>query len=322
VIYEKWSEWQDRPIPRELHSRWKLEDKFSNGMAIILGKVWHNKQKSGLYLNAIDADNRKTIEEICTYDGKSISIKDLAKWTLVEQHLDNTSRAHIYIYSKTKPFAKKSSDKAKVECATKLESNDIPAIEVKGEGKHGTMFCCPSFHKNGHRYQILEKLEPAIADDFEKHIDNICKKYGINYLANDNGNGKSSSSTLVPIEELFKRDTKILAGHNRHEALLRVMESLISRNKNILPLDKIKELARHVHEQLCNPPLDDRDFEKQWKCALEYIASNNINGNSSSDGNGQPPNAKERNHEQQTPKSKEVTVFKYSQEVSLAEEIT
>jgi hypothetical protein len=131
---------------------------------------------------------------------------------------------------------------------------------------------------------------------------------------------------LIPIEELFKPDTKILAGHNRHEALLWVMESLVSRNKSILPLDKIKDLARQLNtEQLCDPPLNDREFEKQWKCAIEFIVKNNGNGN----GNGQAHNGssatnteREQDHEeQQQSKPKEFTVFKYSLDIPLAEEI-
>jgi hypothetical protein len=326
TIYEKWSQWQHRPIPEKLHNQWKLENKFSNGMAVILGRVWHNKQKSGLYLNGIDADNLKAIEEICTYNGKAFSIKDLAKWTLVEQHPDDTSRAHIYIYSKHKPFAKKSSDKASIESATKIESNYIPSIEVKGDGKHGTMFCCPSLHKNGRRYQILGKQEPVIADDFEKHIDNICKKHGINYLANGNGNGNSKSSSLIPIEDLFKPDTKIYEGHNRHEALLRIMESLISRNRGILYLEHIKQLATKWNSVHCIPPLDNKEFEKQWKSASRFIVRNNSNSKGNDNGqaqNGDSTNTKkEQDHEQQQPKSKELTVFKYSQDILLAEEVS
>ncbi len=242
AVYIKWSEWQDNPIPEELHNPWKSENKFSDGMAVILGKVWHNKEKQGLYLNGVDLDNLKAIEEICTYKGKAISIKELAQSTLVEQHQDDTNRTHIYIYSH-EPFAKKSSDKTTIESIKKIESSEIPAIEVKGEGRHGTLFCSPSIHESGYSYQIIGTREPVIADDFEQHIDNICRKHGISYL-DGNGNGKSLSSPLLPIEDLFKPDHKVYEGHNRHEKLLRAMESLIARNRSILSICKIQELAR------------------------------------------------------------------------------
>ena len=31
-------------------------------------------------------------------------------------------------------------------------------------------------------YEILGTREPILCDEFELHIDNICKKYGIEYL--------------------------------------------------------------------------------------------------------------------------------------------
>jgi hypothetical protein len=57
VTYQRWSEWQDKAIPEELHNRWKAENAFSKGIAIIPGKVWHREDKKGLYFIFIDADN-------------------------------------------------------------------------------------------------------------------------------------------------------------------------------------------------------------------------------------------------------------------------
>jgi hypothetical protein len=316
VTYEKWSEWQDKPIPEELHNQWKTENKYSDGIAIVLGKVWHNKQKLDLYLNGIDADNSKAIDEICSRDGEgSISLKQLANWTLVEQHQDDTNKAHIYVYS-YKPFAKKSSDRFVV--GNNGDDCNISAIEVKGEGQHGILFCCPSIHKNGYSYQILGTQEPVIADDFELHIDDICRKYGIIYLTDNNCNGGGkSSSHLVPIEDLFKPDTKIYEGHNRHEALLRTMESLISRNKAILPLENIKQLATQWNSDHCTPPLHNKGFERQWECALEFVANKNCSGSS----NAHASNASTKEQDQRQSKPKEFTVFKYSKDIHLAEEI-
>jgi hypothetical protein len=180
--------------------------------------------------------------------------------------LDDLSKAHILLYSR-KPFPKKSSDNHSL--SSKLESNEIPAIEIKGLGSHGILFVSPSVHQNGTPYQILGTLEPVIADDFVVHIDNICRKYSIPYLdAADNGNGKA----LLPIQDLFKPDFTILEGHNRHEGLMRIMESLIARNSGILSLEEIKSLASKWNLKHCNPLLDDKEFEKQWTCATDFIA--------------------------------------------------
>jgi hypothetical protein len=266
-----WSQWQDQPIPREVYDEWKNSGTFKNGVAVVLGKVWHNRQKEGLYLNGIDCDNLKAIEEICSRNGKTVTLAKLAQWTLVEQHLDDVNKAHIYSH---RPWPKKSSDSSG-SLTTKVKNNEIPAIEVKGLGAHGIFFCTPSIHKNGQPYQIIGSQEPVIADDFLEHIDNICKKYSILYL-DDNGNG--SRIGLVPIRDLFKPEFKIVEGHNRHEALMRVMESLITRTSDILSYEQIYSLAKEWNRQHCSPPLDDKEFEKQWKCAIKYI-SNNKDGN-------------------------------------------
>ena len=42
-----------------------------------------------------------------------------------------------------------------------IDSNEIPAIEVKGLGSHGILFVSPSIHQNGDPYQILGTLEPG-----------------------------------------------------------------------------------------------------------------------------------------------------------------
>jgi putative DNA primase/helicase len=80
---------------------------------------------------------------------------------------------------------------------------------------------------------------------------------------------------LIPTEQLFNEDYKVVEGNNRHEALLRVMESLLSRNGNILALDKIKDLASDWNNKHCFPPLNDNEFQKQWKCAAKFVSNGN-----------------------------------------------
>jgi hypothetical protein len=196
----------------------------------------------------------------------------LAQWTLVEQHSDDPNKVHIYVYSH-RPFAKKGSDKTGNNDLIKqkiTDSNAIPAIEVKGQGQHGILFCSPSIHRNGQPYQIIATKDPLIADDFEKHIDNICKKYGLTYLDN-NGNGKSQPHK-IPIKELFNPSVKILEGE-RAVKILRIMDSLIRRNARILPLEQIRALAYNWNKEHCDPPLNDLEFEHQWNTATKFILS-------------------------------------------------
>jgi len=136
----------------------------------------------------------------------------------VEQHKD-IPKAHIYLYS-LRPIRSKSSD------TTFSNNGEVQAIEIKSLGKHGIFFCSPSINIGGWPYEIIGINTPTIlteqqANEFEPHIDNIFRKYGVKYLATENRESKST----ISIYDLFRTDTKIYEGHNRHEALLRVMES-------------------------------------------------------------------------------------------------
>ena len=113
---------------------------------------------------------------------------------------------------------------------------------------------------------MVEQKNQSLYDDFPQHIDSICKKYGLAYL-DENGKGKGD----ISITELFKPDTRIYKGNNRHKGLLRTIDSLISRNRDILPLDDIKEFAMKCNQRLCDPPLDDKDFNRTFAQAAGMI---------------------------------------------------
>lgn len=268
VTYENWIPWQDKPLPKELHEIRKKNGEYAKGIAIVLGKIWRGKYQSQ-FLNGIDCDNRKAIEEVCSYKGNTVALLDLANWTIVEQHQDDPNRMHIYIRSK-KPFRKKSSNKTNSELLKQIDANDIPAFEVKGLGQHGIFFCTPSIHKNGHHYQIIGTKEPVLCDEFENHLNSICKKYGIQYL-DDYIEDDQTNSSKIPIQDLFQESFVILEGNNRHEGLLRAMESLLKRNQGILDLEQIKQLAQIWNQKHCEPPLDNKEFERQWECATKFI---------------------------------------------------
>jgi hypothetical protein len=282
--YENWTQWQNTPIPDELHEQRKKNGDYKKGIAIVTGPIWRGKNK-GKYLNGIDCDNKKAIEEICNKDGNTIPLEELAKWTIVEQHKDNPDKAHIYIMS-IRPFKNKSSTAINQKLVNDINNNDIPAIEVKCE-KH-IMFCTPSIHKNGYPYEIINCKIPSLCDELEYHLNNIFKNYGKPYLESNSPTDRNNSySSLIPIDELFKPKTKILEGQNRHEAILRISESLIQRNKKILSLEKIKELAYEWNQQHCKPPLDEKEFERQWNDALKFVSKSKIENENSYNNNAE-----------------------------------
>ena len=148
------------------------------------GRIYKGKNE-GKYLIGIDCDNKKAIDEICNSLGFK-DINELSNWTWVEQHKDNTNKTHIYILS-TKPFKTKGRNPEKTEAEL---SNEDPAIEIKCERQ--TMFTAPSIHEDGYPYEILGTREPILCDEFEPHVDNIFKKYKIEYLQNNSDNNNSS----------------------------------------------------------------------------------------------------------------------------------
>ena len=93
----KWKEFQDKPIPLEIHNQWKEQGLFDNGIAIILGRIWHRSDKLDYNLACIDVDNRKGIDELFTRNGKQLSIEQFAQKTIIEQHKDNPNKLHFYV---------------------------------------------------------------------------------------------------------------------------------------------------------------------------------------------------------------------------------
>lgn len=260
-----WKEHQDNPISQEQHEKWKREGAFQNGILIILGKVWHNRDKQGYYLNCIDADNSVAIQELLARNGKTISVNELARKTIVEQHKDNPNRLHFYVYTVGKPLPDKGSDVIDIN----VNPENIPAFEVKASSKKLSSVS-PSIHKNGHKIEILGTQEVMIlgdveATDFQEYLDNICKKYSLSY------NKHGDSNTKKPITDLFKPGSPTLEGHNRHGRLLRMMDSLIVNNRKNMSEEQVKSIAKSFNTtEYLNPPLNDKEFEELWKQATGF----------------------------------------------------
>jgi hypothetical protein len=244
----KWSQYQNNPIPEWQHEQWKKESAFSNGIAIILGRVWHNESKKDLYFTLIDADKLQAINEICTRNGKTTSLQEMAQKFIVEQHKDNLEKAHVYFYSPL-PFPKKSSDP------------DL-GFEVKGLGDHGIAYCTPSIHQGGQPYEIIGTTEPIIlteeqAREFKLHIDSICKKYGLEYLEKHYRN-------------LLDSEAKIHQGE-RHDSLISIANSLLFRyGGNGKSEQELKSTYLEINNTRCNPPLAENETDRIWDDAVSY----------------------------------------------------
>jgi len=264
VFCEKWSLMQDQGISDEEHEDKKRRNVFSNGIAIMAGPVWHRPDLNGYHLCFIDLDNQKAIEEICKVFGVK-DIDELAQLTIVEQHLNNKSKAHAYFY--TKYVLKKKSSDATRNLKEKLDSNEIPAIEVKCQSD-GLAFCTPSPHKDGSIYEIIGVKKIGIFDgkEIENKLFEVYRKYGLIV-----GDSKSGDVSKIPIEELFKPDFIIKEGHNRSEAVMRVFESLYARYGSTKSIETIRQETYNWMIEHCHPPLDLDKFEKQLKDGRRFV---------------------------------------------------
>lgn len=263
----KWSIWQDQSIQDEIYQIWKKNRLFNKGIAIISGKIWrgHNKAK---YLVCIDIDNKEGLDRFLSHFEEFDSLAKLSRKTLIEQHKDDLERAHIYFISEI-PLIKRSRFGETNQNASKISSGAIPAIEVKSEGKHGVIIVSPSIHKNGYLYEIIGTTKPTTlnleqSNKLEDTLKKICE--------GDNGNRIRHENNQIHIEDLFKDNFEIYEGNNRHGYLLRAMESLIQRYKNILSEKRIIKLSQEWNQDHCRPPLDEKEFEKQWKDAKSFIS--------------------------------------------------
>jgi hypothetical protein len=265
----KQSGYQDNPISEEQHNEWKRTNAFADGMAVMTGPVWRGEHADE-YFNCIDCDNKLAITEFCTRDGQTVPLEMIAEKFIVEQHKDNPNKAHIYFYSKI-PLVPKSTSTSTVG-KEKIENNEVPGFEIKSQS-NTIVFCTPSFHQNGRQYEFIGNctipltLNERQSTELMQHLDNIHKKYEMQYLEVANGNGKS----LIPMSELEKKDFVILEGNNRHEGLLRYMDSRIKIFGGKVPEQEIKELCHIWNKQHCKSPLDEKEFEKQWKSASTFI---------------------------------------------------
>jgi P4 family phage/plasmid primase-like protien len=255
-----WRESQDKPIPEKLHSWWKQEGRFSRGIAVFPGKVWHREDMKGMYLIFVDIDKKRGIEEYLKFNGKAIPLEHMAKKTLVEQHFDDLDRAHMYYYSPI-PVPGKTSD-------------NVLGIEVKSLGHHGLACVSPSLHKNGHKYEIIGTLEPATlsmiqAMELIQHIDHICTRHNIRYLESVS----PFSGKIRMMLKLFTIDNNIQVeeGH-RHSTLIAIANSILFRYLGKKSVDDLKNYFFQINSILCKPfPLSEEEIMNIWNSSEKFV---------------------------------------------------
>lgn len=253
ITKSTWVNWkkdgyQTKGIHKGQIDKWLLSGAFNQGLGVICGRLWRGKHE-GMYLVSYDFDNKLGQDEFCKAMGADL--KTMAAKTIVEQNPNTPQKAHVYFISPI-PFP---------DMAAK--STETQALSLEQKGITGLIFCTPSPRKDGGRYQIIGTLEPTplpedIAKSLKGKIEDLFAKYGID-----------KSNPSIPIEELAK--SKTYAGDNRHEAVLRIAESLIKRTSEVFDEQDLVEFVNVWNNRHCVPPLSKEDVDRQWSDAKKFI---------------------------------------------------
>jgi putative DNA primase/helicase len=260
-----WREWQQKPITDEQHESWKKQGAFDEGMAIIVGRVWHRKDRLGCYLAAIDCDNEAGIRIFCQDSPRTSALK-----TLIEQHPDNPNKCHIYFYT-PKIIPKKSSDSVNPRLRSAILNNEIPGIEIKGDGSHGIMYVTPSPHEGGTNYEIIGIHEPDMLDaDRTDHLLSIIQsrlaQFGLSW---------ATDTPMMSMRDILDDSALVQQGHNRHEAILRYAESIYATAPPTITDQVVFEMVKAKNTMMCDPPLDESDLRRQVRDAKNFILRQN-----------------------------------------------
>jgi hypothetical protein len=142
-------------------------------------------------------------------------------------------------------------------------------LEIKGLGEHGIAYCAPSIHRDRTPYEIIGTIEPITLTEeqtkaFIQHIDQICKKYNLEYLEKHYRN-------------LLDSDAKIYEG-TRHISMISITDRLLFKyldkgksEEEIKQMIKDTNNTRCVNKNDILSPLPDREIEDIWKDALDYV---------------------------------------------------
>jgi P4 family phage/plasmid primase-like protien len=280
ATYENWSQHQGEVVPDKIHEEWKRKGRYAKGIILMPGKVWRGENK-GLYFVGIDFDKELGIKEFSNIvvSNTFSSIDELRQKFIVEQHKvvgqqdeDDPNSYHVYFYSEI-PFTDKSSD-------------SILGIEIKSNNK-GLMCATPSYnYETKSRWQIKGIDSPLIlkSEDALKlmnSINDICRKYNIQYLEQSNNKNNSSKlpdelRKLVLLLEIPKDfQYRILEG-SRHNTLLSFANSLLFTSRfdiNANRKEELKNFFYEVNDKICDPPLPENEIKKIWidslKCSEE-----------------------------------------------------
>jgi hypothetical protein len=270
-VTENWEEYQRHPQTEEEFESKLNSGKYDKGIGVVCGRLWRKEHK-GEYLTCNDADNQIAIDELCRDQNGTAKLSNLADKTLVEGHDDDLSRVKIFYVTPT-PLNGKAINK---DNNLKNANTSKPSFEIKGisrNGKFGLAFVSPSSHRDGKPYRPLGIMEIAVLDKDEKEklelqLQSICKKYGMEYLHNED-------EVHNYIKYLEQPDTVLEEGM-RHNSLIEIASSYYFRWcgewGKMTDEQRYAKLIEYDNAH-CKPPLRDTDpdeLDKIWEDTKNY----------------------------------------------------
>ena len=138
------------------------------------------------------------------------------------------------------------------------------------------MFTAPSIHQDGYPYEVLGVKEPILCDEFEIHLDNIFRKYNIEYLKQNNNN--NNSKLPDPLRQLIllleiPRDFQFrIHEGSRHNTMISFANALLFKYRfdTNVNNDELKNFFYEVNNKICIPPLPENEIKRIWIDALKY----------------------------------------------------
>lgn len=230
----------------------QLEPYFSNRIETNLEQ---GKNNIGVITGAI---SQLIVIDIDSNSAEAVFLHRIAKVPTLENKLKITlgvktaNGIHFYLRPDVAEFP------AGIDTAVLFNG---PDGEIRVKGNRGYVVGAGSLHPSGKYYESNNKeLQKITRIEWLE----LCAAFNVE------NNGK------IPVTDFFKSDFKLSAGNNRHEAVLRVMESLLKRNTTILDEEAIKKMAVDWNQKHCVPPIAEADFERNWTQALKFIRKKGV----------------------------------------------
>ena len=226
------------------------------------GTPWHRPDRIKYYLTCIEWDKQLGFDEL--FGGTSL--REVCKKHFIEQHLDDTTKGHLWVYSPI-VFPKKSAD-------------TVIGIEVKGLGSHGVIISTPCIHKNGYRIESIGLSEPVTWNREEAfrmllHVVKICKKHNVPYLDRDgNGNASPLSSNVKKMIKSLTIDPSVEIQHgHRHDIMISIANSILFQHSTTKSHDKLRDFFIQINDSLCKPDsLPETEVLRLWEDALDFVS--------------------------------------------------